>query len=334
MLTEDQQTLVRRCAARPALGTAAGFSLLLVVVAFAACELLGAGVFGRQDAYAPGRIVCAALAAVLLVVWAVVRLWSGRTARGEAWEGVRYAARVRAGLDEDEEFAPGRSLRREALDIARLFDVEAPRTRAGVCAVLLVPLVLVVAVYAPSFASSAQQDAEQQEVAAEAVEEALAEVLATFEAELPYAYASDPDSSTSGLYAATGYLYELSDDNDSRVRANFDSSGAFTGLTYYLDVDVTLDMEEAVAQAAEELAQLNAVVQESVLGEEYPEVAAVDAVDEALWDELRDGGFYDTDIEWSGAGEGYSVYAYYYTVAEDDFDESCDPYVSLSVDVA
>ncbi len=149
---------------------------------------------------------------------------------------------------------------RNAKVVATVLDVSLPKARNSVLAYVLIPLLLVIGVYIPNYASAKQIVDAQTAQASQAVEQ----MVTTLESGCAYVYSDDPQESYRSYgYSVSGHLYERDTNFDSYISIKIDNDGKIYEVNYSIDVDIEADKEVNLEHISSDLATLNQLMTQS-----------------------------------------------------------------------
>ena len=342
MLTDEEQRLVRKycllpIAAVAALCTAIGLGVVLVVL-----EAVDHVAMHARDVFMPGLYLYLALTAACLAFavygFLTPRLGMQRTAwldisRKMYLAQIQAQERARAAqggpyLEGDAPdvgpLMPGtmgvaaatsREAYRAARVTANFFGVSLPRPGKVVLAVVLVPVLILTAVYVPPYVSSIRTARAGQRAAAETMDR----LQSLLQAKCWDVYADDPLERYSEYgYDISGYL---NDSWDEYLFVTVSPAGQVSELSYHVQVDVTRPKEENIGYITASLKSLQTLL----AGADLP-LAAEDLLDEyplpeAFLQAFREGSYYEPIDMTARGSAGSHVYFSYFTTPEEEYTE-------------
>lgn len=363
MFSDDEKRAIRRLYLWPKLGTYFLFSLFPGLAVWIACIAVDDAILKSQGVYPLGLysllpfvFVYVALCLVFSIgtrmmanrpAWrSVERKVFGEAADtplpGELYAGIGTSAAGRL-MDSRDGGTPAgealqvvgsalgfigfwhlmRAFHQAARIAAEKGGVRLPSLGAWRAAVVLVPVLMFAAIFAPRLVSSAQASSEARAEAAERV----SAIEAAFEGGgCAYVSADDPaQRQTSYGYSVYGYLDDLDEPQVSYVCVDTDASGDLKEISYHADIDVALSPEENLAVVQADFDRLAGML--SGLDMPSPTLPA------EFTEEFLAGTYYDDVSVYEGTENGLTVYAHFATDPEEEFDEDSDTYVFLSIEV-
>lgn len=158
----------------------------------------------------------------------------------------------------------------------------------------------------------------------------------TFAGACSWTTANDPEESyDDDGYLVTGHLGDYDSPLDPTVTATVDPDGVVRDVTYTLDVDVTLPLEESLARAEEDLAALAPLIAESGVAVSADELASFDALPEEFRQAYLAGSPYEEifmSVLDESDGDPCDLIVAFYTDSEEDFGEYSSAYIHVSLE--
>lgn len=263
VLTNAERRLVRWYYVLPSLARRCLYTLFFVGGEFLLLAMLNELVFHDRDPFVIGWIAMI----VDIIALSVVVSWSiaahNHFNYNKKWDAIKEKARAHAKAQgkswgtrkgpEDGDF-----LEYSAKRVAQATDVELPNKRTARWTATILALVFLALVYAVNYVSLVMDNQGQQELAAKTV----SAIEASLEDAGFYVYGSDPleghDPDGYNVYARIE-----SDDvfeDTSNTGLVVDNAGVVVEVSYSMDVDPELPLEESLAQAESDLAVLHDAV--------------------------------------------------------------------------
>lgn len=284
------------------------------------------------DFYHLGLYTYLAIAAVYTAAFIVCYLVPHAGMRKESWKEITRKARepLHSG-----DFAPQASaagIAATAADMgqnarltAEVCGVHVPRAKSYVTAVVLLPILLLTAVYIPHFIAARRTMEAEIAVASESVYA----LQAAFQEGCDHVYADDPrEEYDSGGYRVSGYLYGYDSPLTSYIYALIDNGGLISEVNYAIDLDIQGDKEENILKAAEELAALNQMLSSTGLSARAEELLEEYALPEGFIAQFIAGSYYES-ITYV---KNENTWIYYMTDSEEEYDEYSSSYIYVSID--
>ncbi|MCD8116813.1 MAG: hypothetical protein LUE21_06820 [Oscillospiraceae bacterium] len=236
-----------------------------------------------------------------------------------AMKGLAAAGAAAAAVDMAGEMS------RNARLTAEVCGVQIPRAKNYVTAVVLLPILLLTAVYIPHFVAARQRMEAEIAVASESVYA----LQAALQEGCDRVYADDPrEEYDSGGYRVSGYLYGYDSPLTSYIYVIIDNEGFVSEVSYAIDLDIQEDKEESILKAETELAALHQLLNSAGLPARAEELLADYALPEAFISQFMAGSYYES-ITYAKSD---NTWIYYMTDSEDEYDEYSSSYIYVSID--
>ncbi|MCC8357536.1 MAG: hypothetical protein LJU34_06815 [Oscillospiraceae bacterium] len=214
---------------------------------------------------------------------------------------------------------------RNARLTAEVCGVRVPRTKNYVTAVVLLPILLLTAVYIPHFIAARRTMEAEIAVASESVYA----LQAALQEGCDHVHADDPrEEYDSGGYRVSGYLYSSDSPLTSYIYVLIDNEGFISEVNYAIDLDIQGDKEENILKTAAELATLNRMLNSAGLSARAEELLGEYTLPEEFISQFMAGSYYES-ITYVKSD---NTWIYYMTDSEDEYDEYSSSYIYVSID--
>lgn len=365
MLTEKEQKLVKKYCLYPTLGRAAFLTAIGAGGVMILLEMI-LGVFLSDSGFVSGIRVYAAIAAVytgLCIYWMfcpvfgmgrkpwkeIVRKTMARQsgygcyAQVSGAAGLHSAGNIADRLGQEElgdalnaagniqgaaaVMTMGAELHANARSVAEACYLEIPSAKNKVLALVLAPILILAACYIPQFRAASQRNAQSQQLAAQTVY-ALRD---SFEGSFADVFMDDPMEEYQSVigYDVTGYLKDISEDGNSRIRVRVGNDGCIQQVSYTVDVDIHGTKEENLAWADSQIQALNEALNRVTVPTAQPELTDCYLLPLQFREQFAAGSYYEGIY---GCGETIGSTEIDYIFATDD-EESYDEYSSSTINV-
>lgn len=220
-----------------------------------------------------------------------------------------------------------------AKSVARAFGIQLPKLWKFALLVIVLPLIVLVIAYIPSFVSSSNITQASQERAAQPVydlEKAFEEGCASVIANDPLADGYDERG-----YTVYGNLYEYEDERDSHISVTVGNDGLVHEVTYSLSFDYDESLAANLKQAKADFAKLHEMLAACDVEYVSNKIADFDAIPAKFEKAFLAGSPYEgvgvtmsDDRDEGGAFNRVSFLTY----AEEDITEYSDPCIHISLE--
>lgn len=220
---------------------------------------------------------------------------------------------------------------RDAARVAHDLGVELPNPKRVSALILLGVLAILALTYGVHYLGRMGAMGEDQQRAAAT----LSSIERTFEAEGFYVVgASSAEEHDADGYSIYGNLFEMGDDG-TRVGLRVDNEGVVYEVSYTLDIDPELSLEENLAKAEDDLARLQVAVAKLDVPFEQPGLAAQIALPEAFKEAFLAGTLYE-DIFFNpddlGSVDGAYMWCTYDARSRENLRDGMWPSIWLSLE--
>lgn len=217
------------------------------------------------------------------------------------------------------------ALNRDARLAADICGVRIPKARKYVLPIVLLPVILLIAVYIPQYISSKQETDQQIAIASRSVYE----LQASLEKGCDHVNMSDPkEGYRSGGYQVTGYLYSYDEPFSSYINVTVENDGVISEVDYCIGIDIQADKEENLTKAETDIRKLNAMLKDS----------NVKALSAELLEECTLPEEFKTQFQESSYYEGFlyrkneTISVNYMTDPEEEYDEYSESDIYFSIE--
>lgn len=211
--------------------------------------------------------------------------------------------------------------------MAEAYGLTVPSAKKQLIAFVAVPIAVIIGVYVPQFARGSQELQARTSAAAEQL--ALAE--AAFGPVCERVAVDDPRERYQDYgYRAIAYLHE--DDEGAReayAYLSFNEEGTLTGVDYCEEIDPGESLEESLARAEKDFAELCAPLSGSGIRVENPALLTSCAVPDDFREAFLAGSVYE-EVRASSSDGPVRTWCSFDTEPEADFDEYTRPTIRLS----
>lgn len=215
---------------------------------------------------------------------------------------------------------------KNAKAVAAVFGEAIPKAKKYVIPILLLPMLLLTAVYIPQYMSSRQSTNAEIAVASEAVYA----LRSSLQQDCDHVIIGDPkEEYRSSGYQVAGYLYAFEEPHNSYVSVTVGNDGIISQVQYCIDMDLQADKEKNLERAKSDLFRLNRMLNDAgvkamsdVLLEEY-------TLPETFISRFREGSYYE-DLR---VQKDEHVTVQYMTESEEEYDKYSESYIYFSIDV-
>lgn len=215
--------------------------------------------------------------------------------------------------------------------MAEAYGVSIPNIKKQLIAFVIVPVLVLIAIYVPQYAQASQETQEKIALAAERIDEvkyALEPVCERVSADDPHERYKDCG------YHVRGYLREGDSSWDGAyVYLTFNEYGTTTEIHYCEGVDVARSLEENLSQAERDFQALNAPLRGLDASVVDPEPLAMCAIPADFSEAFLRGSFYEGIRIYSNDAH-IRVACSFDTESEEEFDEYSRPQITLSIQKA
>ena len=209
--------------------------------------------------------------------------------------------------------------------VAGVLGVPVPRARRYVLPLVLIPVVLLAAVYIPHFMAAKQSTDAQRQTAAQSVYAVQQAFLQGCEE----VYIDDPLEQYSRYgYSVTGYLYSYESENKAYITVEVGNDGVLHRVSYYISVDITQEKQENLTRAQQDFATLNALLNSAGVSAVSPEILRRCDFSSVFAAQFNSGSYYE-EIFFR---ENDYISVSYTTDTEEEYDEYSTSYIYLSID--
>ena len=300
------------------------------------CFILDMVIFNKDGFYWLGTMICACLVLLALGYGAFLFIKRYTKKQSEKWRTIltkcekhitskEYLKAPKEDVRADDSTinllgslgTQSDTIEKQAKLVAKINDFALPSATKYKIMILLVPCLLVWFAYVPEFLYSKSTLSEEQLAAASVIDE----LQAVFEKEFETVTSLDPLDGERNYYYVKGYLNE-----GTYVYAYVDDEGTLIEIVYYIDIDTSLDLEDALSQAEQDLTTMNAVLWKTSLADSDFDYLAFDYFSEDFIESTFVNGRYESTAS-SILTDEFEVDLCYKTSGEGDE----DPYVFYDV---
>lgn len=183
-----------------------------------------------------------------------------------------------------------RAVKEDALRMAEIFRIKVPRAKKYVWLLILVPVLLLTAVYIPEFAASKRTADQGRELAAAAVYE----VRDALEQGCANVIVDDPlEEYRSFGYQLIGVLNDRDDKDSSRISLYVGNNGQISEVNYTLAIDIQDTKEANLERVQQNVEELHGLLVNSGVGAEKPELLELPEFPDGFLDQFMDGSYFE-----------------------------------------
>ncbi len=222
----------------------------------------------------------------------------------------------------------------DAESVARVCGIKPPNTKRLTIVTIVVPILIMLAVYAATYVSAANaMEASQAKATAqsEILGRALEGICTSVEG------ADGPDSYEEYGYSVYGFLsgsnrdYRLSSEPERSIQVNLDTRGLVEEAWYTYTIDPDLSFEENLAQAKADFAKLGRALEGSGAEAEVDAVLSNYEIPDEFCEKFLATDIYTEVSSHEDRGD-YTINCLFITSTQANFDEDTHPYIQLFVD--
>lgn len=208
---------------------------------------------------------------------------------------------------------------RNAKAVAAVFGIKIPKAKKYIAAVVLLPIILLPAVYIPHFVQSKQNSDSEIAIASKSVYE----LQKALEKDCDNVYIDDPkEKYNSDGYKVSGYLYPSDSDNKSYVSVEVGNDGIISDIRYSVDVDISKSKEENLERAKLDILKLNVMINDSGVKAKSYNMLDECSIPEEFVTQFKEGSYYEKiNIEKDGISINYM------TDSQEEYDEYSSSYI-------
>ena len=213
---------------------------------------------------------------------------------------------------------------KNAKSVAAVFGVEIPKAQKYVVSIILLPILLLTAVYIPQFMSSKQRTETEIAVASKSVYA----LQTSLQQDCDHVSIDDPkEEYRESGYQVAGYLYEFKESHNSYVSVTVRNDGAISEVRYCIDIDIQADKEKNLEKVKSDLLKLNTMMNDSGVEAISDNLLEECALPEEFISQFKDISYYE-DLSFQ-KDENISIN--YMTDSEEEYDEYSESYIYLVI---
>lgn len=222
----------------------------------------------------------------------------------------------------------GTEMYSNAKRVAQAYRVEVPKAKRYIIPLVIIPLLVMIAIYIPEYAKSFRVNQSEKQIAAEAVYK----LQSALEERCAYVSIDDPNENYQDYgYSVYGYLYDLDGSDNSYVSVKVGNDGIINEIMYHVDVDIHKRQEENIVKAKADIKRLHDLLAESDMETLSSDIYNTYTLSDEFVAKFKEGSYYD-EINLAEDGQDSArIYISYSTEPEEEYDEYSRSYIYLYV---